>query len=194
MYTSYCRRPPDQHYLSIIKLILISLGKLKNTRELIFVPSGGSKGIRTVACMLSSKDDNLPAILFDSDEQGRAAAKKIKFDLYAGQEELVLEVSDFIRNVVNAEIEDLFPPELLSREMDRWYREEISLSDILKSGKSIIQQIEEWALSQKIKLASPGWKVDLAKRVKQSLLRNSKVIPEEYLNIWESVFSKFESK
>jgi hypothetical protein len=62
------------------------------------------------------------------------------------------------------------PPEVIAEQLDRWLRTEKPFSDELQTGKPIVPQIEAWAQRCGIKLEKPGWKVELAKRVKTKLL------------------------
>src|SRR5207244_3532299 len=52
--------PSDQHYLTAIKNLLIAAGHLKPGRELVFPPTGGTKGVRAVASILGGRDEELP--------------------------------------------------------------------------------------------------------------------------------------
>ena len=45
----------DQMYLSGIKTALVGMGKLRPTRELLFVPTSGVKAIKTVAAILGGR-------------------------------------------------------------------------------------------------------------------------------------------
>lgn len=187
--------PSDQHYLSGMKLLLIASGRLKPGRELVFPPTGGTKAIKAVTSILGGRIEDLPIILVDSDAQGKATVKALtnKDGLYVGDPNLVLEVESF-SNLPGSEIEDLIPPTMIARELDRWQRNaDIPFSDTMKNGIPIVPQIEGWAAQHKIELGK-GWKVELAKRVKQRLLEEgaqSKSIPADYLTRWEKLFTAF---
>ena len=54
--------------------------------------------------------------------------------------------------------------------MDRWQRRpEVLFSDVVKKGRPVVAQIEEWADSQNLELPD-FWKVELARRVKERAL------------------------
>ncbi len=182
----------DQIYLSTIKTMLIASGDLKPGRELVFPPAGGAKGVKVVASLLSGRDESLPIALFDSDTQGRAMANQLRTSLYAGSPERVLEVGTFI-GLPDAEIEDLIPPRLLAQVLDRWQRgPDRAFADDLQSGKAVVPQIDAWAKRVGLKLAAPAWKVELSKRVKEYLLsRGSKVVDDQWLEIWKRLFDSF---
>lgn len=185
--------PSDQHYLTAIKNLLISAGRLKPSREFVFPPAGGTKGVRAVSSILGGRDEELPVALFDSDAQGRATAAALRSGLYAGDPNLVLEVGTFV-GIEEAEIEDLVPPDIIVRVLDRWQRAaDVPMSDELQSGKPIVPQIEAWAEKHRVDLPVPGWKVELAKRVKQHLLSEGpKAILDEVLDRWTKVFEAFQ--
>lgn len=184
----------DQHYLSGIKTLLIASGRLKPGRELVFPPAGGAKGVKAVASILGSREEELPVALFDSDTQGKNMAKSMRESLYSGDPELVLEIEAFT-GIPGSEIEDLVPPEFIAREVDRWQRgSDIPFADVMKPGAPIIPQVEAWAVQNKIELAKPGWKVELAKRVKQRLLLDGAgVLESQMLDRWEKLFTAFQA-
>lgn len=180
----------DQMYLSAIKTILISLGKITPSRELVFPPAGGAKGVKVVASILTGRDEALPIALFDSDSTGKATIQQLTSSLYVDAKERVLEIATFT-GMEGSEIEDLIPPNLLATALDRWQRgPEQAFADVVQEGTPIIPQIEVWAKANKVELAAPAWKVELAKRAKQALLlKNAKPIPPAYLTKWESLFA-----
>jgi len=183
----------DQHYLTAIKTLLISAGRLKPSRELVFPPAGGTKGVKAVASILGGRDEQLPIALFDSDAQGRATAQSLRDGIYTGAQSSVLEVTTFT-SMADSEIEDLIPPALIARELDRWQRgSNTPFADEMKSGEPIVPQIEAWATRHSVVLSKPGWKVELAKRVKQRLLADGPgAVEGNVLELWEKLFSAFQ--
>src|ERR1700722_10841244 len=158
----------DQHYLSAIKNYLIGKGNLRPSREILFMPSGGVKGVKAVCALVMGTDDELPFVLVDSDEAGTKFATGLKTSLYQGDQAKVLTVGDFIGSP-NVEVEDLFPPKFIARIVDRYLPKPSDIgeefSDGLKEGAPIVPQIEAYAKKHGIELEL-GWKVDIAKRVK----------------------------
>jgi hypothetical protein len=184
--------PSDQHYLTGIKNLLIAAGRLKPGRELVFPPAGGAKGVKAVASILCGRDELLPVALLDGDGPGRAMAKQLRDSLYTSKPGLVLDVSTFT-GIGDSEIEDLLPPALVARELDRWQRSaNVPFADGMKVGNPIVPQIEAWAVSQGITLEKPGWKVELAKRVKERLLTDGPdAMDTDVLDRWENLFAGF---
>ena len=74
---------------------------------MVFVPSGGVKGVSGVVSILGGKTEELPYVILDSDRSGLDAKKKLLSGLYKSQNERVLEVKDFL-NMENSEVEDCF--------------------------------------------------------------------------------------
>jgi hypothetical protein len=185
--------PSDQHYLTAIKSLLIAAGRLKPGRELVFPPAGGTKGVRAVASILGGRDEALPVALFDSDAEGRQTVRSLREGLYAGEPNLVLEVGAFVDGLTDAEIEDLIPPQAILRELDRWQRNAVvPFEDEYKSGAAIVPQIEAWAQKHQLKLEKPGWKPELAKRVKQQLLSaGHESVDARILDGWQRLFESF---
>jgi hypothetical protein len=90
----------------------------------------------------------------------------------------------------DSEIEDLIPSDMIVRELDRWQRSaEVPFADELKPGQPIVPQIEAWAARHKVELSKPGWKVELAKRVKQRLLAEGpQSVAPDVLDRWTKLF------
>jgi len=182
----------DQHYLAAIKTLLVSVGKIKPKRELVFPPCGGTKTARVVASILTGRDETLPKVLLDSDGPGKRLADSLKTELYATNPERVLSVADFVA-FQQAEIEDLFPPEYLAGELDRMEREpEERLSDVIREPEPFVGQVEQWAKKQGISL-DPHWKVHLAVRVKQrALSRGISDFSDPIVDNWVKLFDAFD--
>ena len=185
--------PSDQHYLNAIKTFLIKEKLVAPKQEMVFVPSGGVKGVPGVVSILSSKADELPYVLVDSDVSGLDTVKKLSSGLYKDQKERIIQVKD-ITNIDNSEVEDIIPYALLSRGIDRLFLtvEDETFEDIYDSSLPILPQIESFAKKYSIELKK-GWKVELAKSAKQ-LLKNKKNgdIDEETKTKWINLFSQFE--
>ena len=183
--------PSDQHYLTAIKALLISAGKITPARELVFPPSGGVKTARVVASILTGRDETLPMVLLDADAPGQRMAANLASGLYAESPDRVLSVADFV-DVKRAEIEDLFPSRFLADELDRMEREpETRLADVIKSGEPFVGQVEEWAESQAVVL-DKHWKVKLAIRVKKrALTKGIEEFDDATVEQWVKVFKAF---
>ncbi|MCI5048417.1 MAG: AAA family ATPase [Aquisalinus sp.] len=183
----------DQHYLTAIKALLVSGGKIKPPRELVFPPSGGTKTARVVASILTGRDEVLPFMLLDDDGPGRQMRKTLSDSLYQQSPEKVLNVADHV-GYENAEIEDLLPFELLANEMDRMEREpDTRLADVVVEGKPFVGQVEHWAAQQGVQL-NPHWKVELATRVKQrALSKGISSFDDKTVQKWVDLFNQFSS-
>lgn len=179
----------DQFYLTLIKSLLISAGELKPKREYVFPPAGGAKTAKVVAGILTGRDEALPMVLLDDDSVGRSTAADLKNGLYVDAKDRVLLVNAFT-GMANSEIEDLMPPEIVARQLDRLFRgSDKYFVDVLGPGP-IVPQIEKWAEDQGVTLHR-GWKVDLARRVKTSVLEAA--TPDlTMLPVWKSLFETFD--
>jgi|GEM_PF-4269654 len=57
----------------------------------------------------------------------------------------------------------------------------------------IVPQIEAWAAKHGVTLAKPGWKVELAKRVKERILEDGpEKIDPAVLDLWTKLFKSFQ--
>lgn len=136
----------------------------------------------------------VPVALFDSDAQGRNTAQSLRNGLYASEPNLILEIESFT-GVAGLEIEDLIPAELIARELDRWLRSsDVPFAEEMRSGAPIVPQIEAWATGHRLELPKPGWKVELAKRVKQRMLAEGpEALSLDVRARWEKLFVAFQT-
>lgn len=93
------------------------------------------------------------------------------------------------------QIEDLIPAELIARELDRWLRSsDVPFAEEMRSGAPIVPQIEAWATGHRLELPKPGWKVELAKRVKQRMLAEGpEALSPDVRARWEKLFVAFQT-
>jgi predicted ATP-dependent endonuclease of OLD family len=183
----------DQYYLNAIKLYLISKGKMAPTKELIFMPAGGctNKAVKAIAGLVSGRNDDLPFIVLDSDKTAKSAKLQLSSELYKGSEDKIISIAD-VTPLDNSEVEDLIPVELMSRQIDRLFKEideEDFTNDFYDKSKPVVSQIESFAKRHFITL-DKSWKVQLAKSVKQQLLQRKLEISDDYIGMWISLFNK----
>jgi predicted ATP-dependent endonuclease of OLD family len=178
----------DQIYLNLIKRYLIGVGKLKYSKEFVFIPTGGVKGMGPVSKLVSSRDDELPFVLLDSDQAGKNFQQSLKNGRYKGNESRILEISDFLGND-SYEIEDLIPSQSIISLVDRQYRCDNYFEDAFVKGKPIVNQIEEWATKNSIQLKM-GWKVDIAKAIHNRFDKAFESIEDSLDEKWSSLFQK----
>lgn len=185
----------DQYYLSTIKNYLIAHGKLSPRREILFIPAGGAKGVIAVAAIVAGKDEALPHVILDSDEQGRISEKKLADGAYQGAKDKLTN-TEFICGISGSEVEDLFPPDLIAKVADKYLRSpgDEELEDVLEAGKPIVPQIEAFAARSGIELRK-GWKVDLATAVKLKFQRQGDPMANypDVLDAWEKLFNRLAS-
>lgn len=178
--------PSDQIYLNLIKRHLIGNGDLKNSKEIVFIPTGGIRGMGPVTKLVSSRDESLPYVLLDSDNVGKDYQKQLKKGRYRDEKEKVLGVGDFLGDK-QWEIEDLLPADSLIAIIDRRYRSAKYFEDVYKIDEPIVDQIEDWASNNSIELEY-GWKVEIA-RIAQNRFDNiMKSIPAEIYTKWVDLF------
>lgn len=184
--------PSDQHYFNAIKIYLIRNKKYAPNMELVFIPSGGVRGVAGVVSIVSGKDGELPLVVLDADGSGKSAREKLQSGLYKHNENSIIDVGELI-DFKYAEVEDLIPPSLISRQIGRLFRdvEDEYFEDVLVTGQALVPQVESFAEKHNVALPK-GWKVDVARGVKQQLQKaNAGVVPDEYLKKWITLFDKF---
>jgi len=180
----------DQIYLNLIKRYLIAEGKLRYSKELVFVPTGGIRGVKPISSLVSARDSDLPFIFIDSDKSGRDFKNKLISSEYNAHKDKVLEVSDFLGEA-QYEIEDLMPLDDIIREVDRMYRmSDVLFEDIYQNNEPIVNQIEAWAEKNSIDLEK-GWKVELARNVQNRFDKVFSSVNESLVKKWVALFERF---
>lgn len=180
--------PSDQIYLNFIKRYLIGQGKLKSTKEFVFIPVGGVKGMSPVSKLVSSRDDKLPMVLLDSDKAGKEYKKNLINGKYKRAKDLVLEVNDFMADK-EFEIEDFIPHKIIIAIIDRMFRGKDFFDDKYVKDEPIVDQIEIWAKENDITLEL-GWKVDLSREILNRSEKFYEEITPETTAIWSKLFDK----
>ena len=178
----------DQVYLSALKNLLISKGKIAPLKDLVFIPTGGVKGIKATSAILSGASEIKPPVLLDGDKPGIKMSAELQSDFYAAEPQKVISVSD-LTTLPNGEIEDLFPKEKLAKIVARFLPrpEEVDedFDDVVKDDTPICDQIEVFAQNHGISLGQ-GWKVRLATAVKKEILKGT----DKVLSETDTEFSK----
>lgn len=181
----------DQYYLNAIKQYLIKNGKLTPAKEIIFIPAGGctSKAVKAIAGIVIGREGELPYIILDSDKTANSAKQQLITELYKDAEFKIVSVGDII-GFDNSEIEDLIPISLMQRQLVHIFHdvEDKSFQDVYDSTMPIIPQIESFAQRQSVDLEK-GWKVKLAKNVKQQLMNQKTVVEDKIIDKWSKLFS-----
>ena len=182
----------DQYYLSTIKNFLIADGAISPKRELLFMPAGGVKGVSAIVPIVASKDEALPHVVIDSDEQGRNAEKKLADGLYSASKEKLVNIES-ICGIPGSEVEDLFPTAILADAVVKYLRPtgDEDFEETVVADQPIIPQIEAFAQRNSIELKK-GWKAELAVIVKNRFQRaaspmasNKKVVDQ-----WKKLFDR----
>jgi predicted ATP-dependent endonuclease of OLD family len=184
----------DQIYLQQIKKYVLAEGKYKNDKEVVFIPTGGVKGMSPVVKILLGREDNLPYVIMDSDKPGKDKIKQLHNGLYAEEKEKVIPVSEFIGEG-EFEIEDLMPLDELARIFAKQYRRvnsEDEFDYLYDKNAPIVNQMEVFAKNNGYTLTE-GWKVDLAKEFQRNferiVTRCGDDVKERWLKLIEKVTS-----
>lgn len=182
----------DQIYLQLIKQYALQEGAYKNDREIVFIPTGGVKGMSPVIKILLGRDNALPFVILDSDRQGKQKEKQLRNGLYKGNEEKIVVISEFLGDG-DWEIEDLMDKEQIARLFAKSYRRRNSEDEfeyLFDASKPIVNQMESFASENGYHLGL-GWKVDLAKEVQKNfdriLTRTDQDMKTKWIKILEKI-------
>lgn len=178
----------DQYYLHAIKAFLIANKKINPQKEIVFIPSGGVKGVRSLASLLSSTGE-LPFVILDSDESGKSFKNNLLKDVYKDEQKKIISIGEILDRD-NVEIEDMIPYNCLSKGINKLFKDldEFDFEDdIYNKNEPLIPQLEHIADEKNIVLPN-GYKVELAKLAKKKISDiddNS-----DYVNSWIELFNK----
>lgn len=177
----------DQIYLHAVKTYLIRKGVIKPDKEIVFIPTGGIKGMKPIINIISSKEAILPVVVLDSDETGLKMSKGLKENLYKSENKKVLDVSTYV-GYDNCEIEDLIPKDVLTESFDKRFRiDEYALADDIIDKKPFLEQAEIYFERHEISFEN-GWKVDLAKDIVKRIPKKN--ISEDVEKTWIALFKE----
>lgn len=163
----------DQYYLNAIKTYLIASGLFKPSKDIVFMPAGGVKGVSAIASIVSAKGE-LPYVIIDGDTSGTSFKDKLKKDLYKEEDHKLICLKDFVEGLEAVEIEDIIPFSCISKAIDRLFRsvDDFEFDEVYDSKKSLLSQIEEYARMNRV-LLPKGYKVEIAKFAKQKIINMS---------------------
>lgn len=178
----------DQYYLNAIKTYLIASGLFKPSKDIVFMPAGGVKGVSAIASIVSAKGE-LPYVIIDGDTSGTSFKDKLKKDLYKDEDHKLICLKDFVEGLEAVEIEDIIPFSCISKAIDRLFRsvDDFEFDEVYDSKKSLLSQIEEYARMNRV-LLPKGYKVEIAKFAKQKIINMSE--KEKEVDIWIKIFEQ----
>lgn len=178
----------DQYYLNAIKTYLIASGLFKPSKDIVFMPAGGVKGVSAIASIVSAKGE-LPYVIIDGDTSGTSFKDKLKKDLYKEEDHKLICLKDFVEGLEAVEIEDIIPFSCISKAIDRLFRsvDDFEFDEVYDSKKSLLSQIEEYARMNRV-LLPKGYKVEIAKFAKQKIINMSE--KEKEVDVWIKIFEQ----
>ncbi|TDO05391.1 AAA family ATPase [Sunxiuqinia elliptica] len=181
----------DQIYLQQIKKYVLAEGKYKNDKEVVFIPTGGVKGMSPVIRILLGREENLPYVIMDSDKPGIDKIKQLHNQLYSNNKDKVIPVSTFTGEG-EFEIEDLMPKDELARLFAKHYRRvnsEDEFDYIYDKNAPIVNQMEAFAKENGYELQN-GWKVDIAKDFQRNFDRIISRCGDDIKQLWINLIEK----
>lgn len=183
----------DQCYLNAIKLHLIRNKKFSPKNEVVFIPSGGVKGVAGITSIISGRNGKLPFVILDSDKSGQDAKNKLKASLYTREDKRLLEVGAYTE-LINSEVEDLIPFSIIGKQVDRLFREveDAEFADDYDNTIPIVPQIEKFANKHNV-VFEHGWKVVLAKSIKRQMEKKIEV-EKVVVDKWAKLFNAFNNE
>ncbi len=180
----------DQIYLQLIKNHLSGIGKYKNAKEMVFIPTGGVRGMSAVINIVSGRENDLPFAIVDSDKPGKEKADKLKKDTYKSERDKIIEMDMILSKKGEFEVEDILPYEELAKVFSKRYRgKQDDFDYVVTADEPIVQQMEKFALENGYRLEL-GWKVELATDFYNQFQHIAKKITEDTVKTWQALFDK----
>lgn len=181
----------DQFYFTAMKVLLLAQGKIKPKREILFAPCSGAKGIIAAIPLVTARDEAPPYVIVDADGPGRQVAQTLRSGaIYGGDNKSrIISIAELLPDIEAAEVEDLLPRGTMVSAASRMlHHEEEDFADSVTDGKALVPQIE--AFADRLGIAPvTGWKVELARTVKQRLLKQPKEATDQ-LDLWTKLFKQ----
>ncbi len=186
----------DQIYLSLIKNALISSSILKTNKEIVFIPSNGVKGIKSILSLLSCiESSQYPYVILDDDKAGQELKKSLEKELYAGMNDKIISLYNY---KPNSEIEDILPVDefikTISSYLPKLENVDDDFEEEVDKNNLICKEIELYCTKYQIELKI-GFKVELAKKFKSKILKKDKnifdMMDENQKKFVKEVFDKF---
>jgi len=160
----------DQIYYGLLKNALIDNGKLKTEKEIVFIPSGGTSGVKPVLQILTGlQNEEYPFVLLDGDTAGQESRASLTGTkgIYKGNEGRVICLTTPFSN---AEVEDLMPFTELTKIVSEYLPKPEdfgnTFNDTAISGTPICDQIKKYTDTIGYEFNS-GDKVEIAKKFKR---------------------------
>ncbi len=180
----------DQIYLQLIKNFLSGKGKYKNSKEMVFIPTGGVRGMSAVINIVTGRENELPYAIIDSDAPGKEKAINLKKDLYKQHQDKIIEIDGLLSRKGDFELEDIMPVEELAKVFSKRYRgKQQDFEYILTSTEPIINQMEKFA-KENNHILQLGWKVELATDFHNVFPYVSGKIHDDIVSIWNMLFER----
>ena len=183
----------DQRYLTGIKNYLIGKGRIKPSKDIVFLPAGGTgtKGVAAVVSIVTAKEEDFPSVLIDSDNAGNDLKTRLQSGTYQSAKEKVRQVGDY-GTVADGEIEDLMPAadlaKVITRYLPRPSGSDDEFGDVVHTTKPIVPQVKDYCQKHNIKLED-GWKVEVATSFKNRM--HNFTIDQAVEDRWAKVFEDF---
>jgi len=176
----------DEHYLSLIRNILMAEGKLPSVyTTLVF--AAGPNGIDSVAEAISEGDD-YPAILLPSDDEGREVKARLLAGKYKNHADKVKEISDFLPKAVK--FEDLIPTTFIEIFSRNYLTHLLGKGFVYDDKRDLLEQVNEYAKQNEIALPA-NYRIQIAKRMKLNTMQRYKDvrIKPSYMSDWVKIWS-----
>lgn len=180
----------DQYYLNAIKQFLIREKLFNPIKDIVFIPSGGIRGISQIASLLSVKD-GLPKVVLDSDRSGLDFKNKLIKNMYEGNEDLILTV-DYITSRGETEIEDIIPKDFFRKPFFKYVTRlgiDVDFDDVFLENKTFNQSLEN---AIDVSFLEKGYKVEFAKEVSKELIKPNIDIDKAFIEQWRRLFEFIE--
>ena len=153
----------DYLYLHALSQNCHATGRKGLPDDIYITPCGGTKHVGHLAALLLGHKVR-PVVLLDGDAAGRARQDALMKELYTGQENAVLMLSDVIKKE-ECEVEDIIGEKVILLILNSLLEDKtVSLNKADRSKGSLVDQIKSAARRQNVNLPD-GWKAEVARKI-----------------------------
>ncbi len=173
-----------QNYLSFIKALLISKGRFKPLKELLFMPVSSPSAAIPIVQLIQGNEAEIPLVLVDSDDASAYYHEYLMNHEYKSNKKKALLTDKYI-DKKSSTIEDFFPPNLIIEAFNRISKSDIEIEiEEIRVDFPLVAQLEIFAKKHKISL-DRDWRVQLSKKV---IERFKESRDRKYEEMWYNVF------
>jgi hypothetical protein len=168
----------DFYYLGALSDLCRANGRAALSADTYVTPCGGAKSVSPLASLFLARDIR-PAVLLDSDEEGKVRRQALLKNLYQGHDDFVILLGDVV-GISKGEIEDLIGESVLLPAVSKFIGSALTLGAPAAGVTNLVDRIVAAAKKAGIDLPD-GWKATVALEVVSDWVEGRSTVPDDLL-------------